>query len=373
MPTAMDYYLTHDRLNALIKFLQKMGYLCIGPQVIDDAIQYQPISSASQLPWGIEDEQGQGSYRLTKNASKLVFSYANGPQCLKPLLFKPRELRWKVVRNAEGELIFEQNNANDMPMAIIGARSCDLEALAIQDKVFLDSGYIDKQYQHRRAQLFIVAANCTHPSSSCFCVSTQTGPKVRHSYDLALTETPSGIVVTPGGDKGQHVIDALGLRQAKNEEVQQAIALIEKGKRQQVKKMPYNNGVLLKEKLLANLEHPQWQDVAKRCLSCANCTLVCPTCFCSKQVEQAQIDSDQSACTQEWDSCYSPEHSHMHGLEPRGSIKHKYKFWLIHKLATWWDQFGSSGCVGCGRCVTWCPVGIDITQEANLLTRNRDE
>jgi Fe-S-cluster-containing hydrogenase component 2 len=126
----------------------------------------------------------------------------------------------------------------------------------------------------------------------------------------------------------------------------------------------------LRQLLLGNLESPRWDSIAERCLSCTNCTMVCPTCFCSTVTEVEELT--QVDRRRQWDSCFNIDFSRVNGNPSRNSIAGRYRQWLTHKLATWHDQFGTSGCVGCGRCITWCPPGIDLTEEvAELRTSAR--
>jgi ferredoxin len=123
----------------------------------------------------------------------------------------------------------------------------------------------------------------------------------------------------------------------------------------------------LQKRLYANYEHPQWDDVAERCLTCGNCTTVCPTCFCVTVEDVTDLHGTQAERWQRWDSCFTIDFSYIYGGSVRDSARARYRQWLMHKFATWPDQFGTSGCVGCGRCITWCPVGIDITAELRAI------
>ena len=119
--------------------------------------------------------------------------------------------------------------------------------------------------------------------------------------------------------------------------------------------------------LYRNYNNERWQDLAQRCLDCGNCTMACPTCFCSKVEDITDLTGDHAERWREWDSCFTMDFSYIHGGSVRATTRSRYRQWLVHKLATWLDQFGSSGCVGCGRCITWCPVGIDLTEEVRLI------
>jgi sulfhydrogenase subunit beta (sulfur reductase) len=130
--------------------------------------------------------------------------------------------------------------------------------------------------------------------------------------------------------------------------------------------------------LYRNSEHPRWAEIAERDLGCGNCTMVCPTCFCNSSFDTVSVQAISSNLREfsgvrrrSWDSCFSKNFARVHGGNFRPSRRARYRHWMTHKLAYWIDQFGRPGCVGCGRCITWCPVGIDITRELEELRRVR--
>jgi formate hydrogenlyase subunit 6/NADH:ubiquinone oxidoreductase subunit I len=125
----------------------------------------------------------------------------------------------------------------------------------------------------------------------------------------------------------------------------------------------------LKDLLYSSADSPVWDDVAQRCLACGNCTAVCPTCFCTTVEDVSDLTGDHVQRDRVWDSCFNADFSYLHGGSVRESTRSRYRQWMTHKLGSWHDQFGMSGCVGCGRCVTWCPAAIDITEEAAALRR----
>ncbi len=369
----MPYFLAYEQINELLAALSALGYRCLGPQVREGAIIFDDLKDADQLPWGLRDAQKPGYYRLEKSEETEAFAWANGPQAIKPLLFKPKESLWRVQKNAEGKYLFQETLPEHQPIALIGARACDLAAMQVQDKTLLTGQYTDAHYAWHRQHLLIVAVNCSYSSQNCFCVSTQTGPKATSGYDLALTEIEDGFVVEIGSEKGEALIHALACESATKKALEKAALRTQHAANMQSKRMPKNNSRALRDILMNNLNHPRWEEVAERCLSCGNCTSVCPTCFCHHQTETPTAQNDGSVHAREWDSCFTQGHSYIHGQVIRDTTEKRYKQWLTHKFGTWWDQFDTSGCVGCGRCITWCPVGIDLTEEMAAISGESNE
>lgn len=373
MDAEPNLFLPYTELQNLLNALQQAGYSCVGPQVRDGAIVYDVLQHADKLPWGIRDNQSPGSYKLEKISEHKAFAFSNGPEAIKPLLFKSRETVWKVIRNPEGKLEFVPHQPKEQPVAIIGARSCDIAAMTIQDKVFLQGNNIDPRYRERRQNLFVIAVNCTYSSQNCFCVSAGTGPHVKNQFDILLTEIKNGFVVKTGSDRGKTVIDKLNLQSTQTQQTAEADANVQHAADMQTKRIPFDNGYSLRDVLFSNLDHPRWQEVADRCLSCGNCTQVCPTCFCHSEGDAPSLDGSQSEHVREWDSCFTAGHSYIVGKTIRDDTQKRYRQWLTHKVGSWFDQFDVSGCVGCGRCISWCPVGIDITEELAAISGESNE
>jgi sulfhydrogenase subunit beta (sulfur reductase) len=353
-------------LDTLIEVLKAEGYRVIGPQAVDGAIVYETLESGDALPAGWLDEQEPGRYRLVRGPDQSVFSHTVGPQGWKRVLFPPRQKLWEGERHGS-QFSIEPTPIDATPTALLGVRACELAAIAIQDRVFLDGPYVDAGYAARRAALFIVAVNCGRSTGTCFCVSMKTGPKARAGYDLALTELCGEgrheFVVEIGSSRGADLMARVARREAESADLAAAGAAVEKAATSQVREMRPDVEQVLK----ANLEHPRWAEVAKRCLACTNCTLVCPTCFCSTVEDVTDLTGDHIGRERRWDSCFTLEFSYIHGGSVRRDGASRYRQWLTHKLAHWHDQFDSSGCVGCGRCISWCPVGIDITEEVAAI------
>lgn len=357
-----------SRLSALLAALMQAGYRCLAPAPEKGAIVMRELDSADALPRGLMADLAPGQYRLTQDPENRYFAWANGPQALKPLNFAPQETLWQVGRDAAGALRFEAVVPQPPKLAVIGVRACDLAALALQDAHFLREGRVDAQYAARRASLFLVAVQCAEPAATCFCASTGDGPTPTAGYDIALAELHDGFVITAGSEAGRVVLATLGLAPATAQQIDAARAQGEAAAAAQTRRLPSRN---LRDALMRQLEHPRWDDVAARCLACGNCTAVCPTCFCHAELDQPALDGASSTHERVWDSCFGESHGHLHGFNVRPDIRSRYRQWLTHKLAGWHDQFGRSGCTGCGRCVAWCPVGIDLTEEVAALTGER--
>jgi ferredoxin len=349
-------YLERDGLGRLLDLLVERGYELIGPTVRDGAIVLDRIDGVDDLPRGVREVQGPGTYRLEREDDDRFFEWAHGPDSAKRYLFPSRELL-STSRRDDGHVEVEAAPLPAAKYAFVGLRSCDLHAIEVQDRVFLIA---DPAYRTRREQSFFVGVNCGRPGATCFCTSMNTGPRCTVGFDVALTELDEGFTVEAGTPRGDELVVELGMREAAEEEQDRALAVTDNAALHMGRQLETGD---LPGLLYRNREHPRWDDVAARCLTCTNCTMVCPTCFCNDIVDGISLDGSRATREREWASCFSEDFSHMASGSVRTSARSRYRQWLTHKFASWIDQFGTSGCVGCGRCITWCPVGIDVTQE----------
>ena len=356
-----------DVLQLIIGDLVKRGYRVIGPTVRDGAIVYDGVTTLDDLPVGWTDRQDAARYRLERRADAALFGYAVGPHSWKRFLHPPVERLWQARRKGDGFAVIANEEVIER-LALIGVRACELRAIAIQDRVFVGGPFLDDSYKIRRDQAFIVAVNCGQAGGTCFCASMDAGPKVEAGFDLALTELIDEyrhiFVMEVGSAAGAVLVKDLPHRPATAEEIAAAERIVDQTKGQMGRHLDTDG---LKELLQANANHPRWDEVAGRCLTCGNCTNVCPTCFCTTVDDTTDLSGKIAERVRRWDSCFTLDFSYIHGGNVRASARSRYRQWMTHKLAHWVDQFGSSGCVGCGRCITWCPVGIDITEEVAAI------
>ncbi|MFI8872343.1 4Fe-4S dicluster domain-containing protein [Streptomyces sp. NPDC055243] len=365
--------LDRNGLNALVAELLAVGRTVVGPTVRDGAIVLADLESADQLPygWGVELEAGH--YRLRRREDGAAFAHSAGPQSWKNFLHPQREKLWSADRAPDGTVSISAASAERPAYAFLGVRPCDLRAIAIQDRVLRGGHHQDSGYEERRRGAFLIAAECTEPGATCFCVSMGSGPGADAGFDLALTEVVDDaghrFYTRVGSEAGAELLAGVPHREADDRTRASAISAVSGAVDKMGRAMP---PVSLRELMGSSLEADRWHDVASRCLTCGNCTMVCPTCFCTTTEEVTDLSGDHAERWQRWDSCFDLDFSYVHGGPVRSSGRSRYRQWLTHKLGTWHDQFDSSGCVGCGRCIAWCPVGIDITEEVAALNEEAE-
>lgn len=353
-------------LQKVFDNLRSAGFTLIGPARRgdgEDVVVLDEITRLEDLPSGWVDEQQPGRYQLKKSRRTEFFGHGVGPHSWKQFLHPPR-LKLFSAEKGDGKWVFEPAQDPDARYAFIGVRPCDLHAIALQDSVFLSGEFRDPHYAHRRERSFVLAVNCGQASASCFCTSMKTGPRAVSGFDLALTELHTVFVVEIGSEPGAQMLQETSWVAATSHDLRRVAQHLEHTEKQIARTLRTDD---LPQLLYDSLEHPYWEAIGACCLACANCTMVCPTCFCTTVEDTANLRGTRAERTRVWDSCFNLDFSHVHGGNIRPTTASRYRQWLTHKLASWIDQFGRSGCVGCGRCITWCPVGIDITEEVKAI------
>jgi ferredoxin len=349
-----------DELDHLLKVLQARGFQTVGPLIKHNVLQYGPIQSMDDLPKGYTSVQDNGSYRLEEGQNNRYFCITHGAQSWKQFIFPSRKELF-TLRKENGHWEGVTPKDEHPAYALIGVRPCDLAAINILDDVLIREDFTDPDYSARRSRLFILAADCLSPSGTCFCASMGTGPEAKTGYDLKLTELDDVFLIKIGSDNGVAVMNQLKFEPAGAFHQKAA----QQGREKAVEMMGRTVEAVdeLPEVLLSQLESPLWHDVGARCMSCTSCTQVCPTCFCWDAVDTTDITTSITSRERVWDSCFNLAYSAQAGGNTRPSVRARYRQWLTHKFGNWKYQFGTLGCVGCGRCITWCPAGIDVTVE----------
>jgi ferredoxin len=347
-------------LDDLLSLLRKDGYQTVGPRVEHKVIAYGEIETIQDLPLGIASEQDKSTYRLVNTGDNQYFSALPGSQNWKKYLYPAKKDLFFVEKN-NGK--WEKTSAvhQEERYALIGVRACELAGIEILDKVLIRKDFTDPDYSAKRSKMFIVSVNCAQPGNTCFCASMGTGPKCQQGYDLNITELDEHFLINIGSEVGLALMQQLKWEPASAFHLQTAQRVVEQAEKSMGRKIDDLENV--PDVLLNNLEHPHWNEIGDRCLSCGSCTLVCPTCHCWDTNDHVYITTKKTSRERVWDSCFNPGYSAVVGGNTRPSTKARYRQWLTHKFGNWKLQFGTLGCVGCGRCISWCPAGIDITEE----------
>lgn len=364
--------LAGDDLGTLITELSRDGRTVIGPTVRDGAIVLAEVTCGEDLPygWGVDLEAGR--YRLRARDDRAVFAHSAGPQSWKKYLHPQRERQWSADLGHDGVMVMTEETAAPPSYAFLGVRPCDQRAIAVQDRVLSGGEHVDSRYRARREKVFMVVVECTEPGATCFCVSMDAGPAAGSGYDLALTEVLDDeghrFLLRAGSEEGERILARLPCRPAGGQDVTAARDAVAAAATRMGRSMPETDlRVLMRETLHAE----RWNDVTSRCLTCGNCTMACPTCFCTSVEDVSDLGGEHAERWRRWESCFDVAFTHLQAGPVRASPTSRYRQWLTHKVGTWHDQFGSSGCVGCGRCIVWCPTGIDITEEVHALAAER--
>jgi ferredoxin len=359
--------LDRAQLGRILELLSEQQYEIIGPRLANHAIVWDQIQGMDDLPAGWTADSEPGRYRVRQREDGRLFGYWTGPAGLKPYLHVPSAVLVKAERD-NGTFRVLPQQPEPRKYAFFGIRPCDLAAVLAQDRVLLSDRYADDHYQARRNSAFIVVVNCADSAATCFCASLNTGPQARAGYDIALTERleagASAFLAEAGSERGAALLAALGAPGATPEWAQETLEQVVAAAGAQQRKVDAAAAPAVLER---QFDSPRWERVAARCLACGNCTQACPTCFCVNTEERTDLTLTTAERWRVWDSCFNLSFSYIHGGSVRQTVKSRYRQWLCHKLGRWQQQFGMPGCTGCGRCITWCPVGIDITAEFAAL------
>jgi sulfhydrogenase subunit beta (sulfur reductase) len=382
-PDTPTELLDDEGFRALVDLIADR-FAAIGPQVRDSSVVLDTISSSSDLAAGVTLEQAPGKCRVTPlpEGDRRRFAWAVGTDSAKATRHPAEKVLFTAIDTDGAFRVEPEPEApGGKPLALIGLRSCDVAAAGTLHNV-LGSGGGEQAGPFGPGRPFVVVVNCTDPGGTCFCASMGTGPALAgngtEQVDIVLWErnaaesggqgglggTPE-YLITHTSARGAEMLSAIDTRPAGAADHRWAAGAMQESVRRMGRTLVTER---LPERLTMTLDSQRWDDIALRCLSCGNCTMVCPTCFCSSVQDSSDLAGSTVSRTQRWDSCFTLDHSYIHGGSVRSSTRDRYRQWMTHKLSSWWGQFGESGCVGCGRCISWCPVGIDLVEEANVLS-----
>jgi ferredoxin len=313
-------------------------------------------------------KNGSYIFNVISNAEEMSLDYDTTILPPKKLFLPPREKLFSFSRampmSVANSVAITEPEEEEARKILFGVHPCDVNAILLLDKV-MEGDFPDPYYFRRRRNTIIAAFNCTEARGNCFCTSFDTGPELRNGYDLLFTDLGEKYLVEIGTDAGKKIIERAKVREAKKEDVSKKNAEIESVKKKIEKRIKTEN---LTEDLQKNFNHEKWKEVKDECLFCGSCTLVCPTCFCYEVIDRNKHDLKGGERIRSWDSCLTLEFAEVAlGGNFRREREARVKQRIYHKLVYFAEQFGSFGCVGCGRCIDTCIKGIDIVEVVNEI------
>jgi len=298
------------------------------------------------------------------SASEAFLDYQNSLMPAKQLTFPQAETLFSYS-SAKGEVKIEVPQREEKPQLIFGIRPCDASSFVVLDRVFDGEQYKDPYYLQRREKTITVSMGCVKPRSTCFCTSVGGGPFSTEGSDLLLIDIGDRYVAQTVSDKGAQLLEKRGFRDATGDELALAAAVIEAAAASMGPGVETDG---LKDKLDSRFDDSIWQRLSEKCLGCGICTFLCPTCHCFDIVDEA-VDS-KGERIRIWDSCQFPLFTlQASGLNPRPTVKERFRQRMMHKFSYFVDNYSRVGCVGCGRCITECPVNLDLRQVLNSVSR----
>jgi len=321
----------------LINFLAGLGskYDVFAPVKKDGAICFEPLSSAEDV----------------------VFDYPNSLKTPKEFFFPQAEVLF-TFQGAERQT--DKPAANTKPQVLFGLRPCDSKALLLLDSVFDQEDYQDPYYIEKRKNMVLIGLACTNPQSTCFCTSVGGGPFDKEGLDILVTKLDDNrCYVEILTEKGKQLIaEDSSFKTVEKPDTKQ----VESVKKEAEAKIPTKVALEgLKEKLDGIFDSPLWDRIHEKCLGCAVCTYLCPTCHCFALLDEKVSSNGQRI--RNWDSCMFPIFTlEASGHNPRVSNRERMRQRIMHKFNYFVKNFGQTACVGCGRCLINCPVNMDIRE-----------
>ncbi len=295
---------------------------------------------------------------------KMVFDFTNSQKPPKQVFFPQTEKMFDFKREGKAFTGVQAVEKSEKPILLFGIRPCDTSAMTVLDKLFTWD-YIDPYYNDRRTNATVISFSCTNPQmpqKTCFCTSVDGGPNSTKGADMLWTDIGDSYLVESITDKGKKILD-LGKKYFKDatSDHKKKAQDIQKKAEESITKTLEKKG--LGQALEASFDNTYWDQFSQRCLGCGICTLMCPTCHCFDINDI--ISKGKGWRERTWDSCqYEYYTIHASGHNPRPAKKHRQRNRLYHKFLYMDKNLDVLGCVGCGRCISKCPVNIDIVEVA---------
>lgn len=337
-------YLPKEKLKDFIRELAKDAIVHV-PCLEGETVVFRPFSEDRELC--LERPANIPPKSIIYPQSETLFSFEHKKD---PEDHQKMSVELKVDIDAPGTVIF-------------GARPCDARGFVIYDRVFIDTDTPDPYYKKRRENTLVVTLSCTAPFPGCFCVGVGGSPAGKEGTDAMLTEIAGGYIVEPVTEKGKAILNKPMVEDGSTrlKDAQQA-----QQKAHEAVKNPFAGGMPNISPELFDAD-PFWEQALSKCVSCGACTYLCPTCYCFNITDEQVYGKGERI--RSWDACmffhFTLEAS-THN--PRPTKFQRFKNRVGHKFVYYPEKYeGAIACCGCGRCIRYCPVSVDISEIVNDL------
>ncbi|MGD0276344.1 MAG: 4Fe-4S dicluster domain-containing protein [Syntrophales bacterium] len=328
--------------NRLIKKDQLAG---IVKKISEERLVFAPVK-----------QEGQVLFKALEKGEEPLVRYANSKNAPKNFFFPHTELMMKYTRTPKG-MTFKEKGPEAPEAVLFGVRPCDARSLVLLDRLFDQEKYRDNYYIERRARITVISMACVHPPyATCFCTSVDGAPVSSDGADILITDVEDNYLVEFLSEKGQKYLSYFGNAAADEAAVARKEEIARQAASEIKSHIPAKE---IKPILDVNFEHPFWNTIHQKCLACGTCTFLCPTCHCFDISDE--VKGADGIRIRNWDSCMFPLFTlETSGHNPRTTQKERWRQRAMHKFKYYVDNFNAIACVGCGRCVMYCPVNIDI-------------
>ena len=313
-------------------------------------------------------ENGFHSFKALKGDENIDLNFTNTRLSPKSLAFPQSERMFEFnldEKSADGNIVKEAPK-DYPPTVIFGIRPCDAKALRVMNVNFDNPEFRDPWWVKRLESMTLIGLGCNEPLSTCFCTSLGSEPFNEEGLDVLLFDLGENFLARTLTPKGEKLLDEAGVNKDADSTIKKrANALKEESEKKISSSVPTDK--LKKKKVNDLFNAPFWDDVAFACINCGTCTFLCPTCWCFDI--QDEITKKQGDRIRNWDSCMFPLFTlHASGHNPRSEKVQRVRQRFMHKLKYYGDKYNNGiACVGCGRCVKYCPVNIDIRDVFKLM------
>lgn len=299
--------------------------------------------------------EGTSSFREIRSPEEIHLDSQNSRIPPKGILFPQSEVMFRYTRE-KGRVSSQSTEQVDKAMVLFGVRPCDVKAIGLLDFTFDGQDYKDVYFVNKRRNTIVIGLGCLSPRTTCFCTSFKIGPFSKEGSDLFLTDIGDWWLIDALTKKGEELIKKGPFEDTTDEDLRLGEKVEEKALHKITSRVELNG---LKEKLDQMVESPFWESLYEKCLGCAVCTYLCPTCYCF-DIQDEAVNS-RGARVRNWDSCMFPLYSlETSGHNPRPTGGERWRQRLNHKFNYYVELHNQPACVGCGRCILNCPVNIDI-------------